>query len=43
MFTCNTVRLAEFAADANDLLETSLQATQVPTSAEICPPSPLNP
>ena len=40
IFTCNTVRLAEFAASANDLLETALQTTQVPTSAEICPPPP---
>jgi phospholipid/cholesterol/gamma-HCH transport system substrate-binding protein len=40
IFTCNTVRLAEFATEANDLLKTALQATQVPTSAEICPPPP---
>lgn len=39
LFSCNTVRLAEFAANTNALLKTELQATQVPTSAEICPPT----
>jgi phospholipid/cholesterol/gamma-HCH transport system substrate-binding protein len=38
IFGCNTVRLAEFAAETNDLLRTALQATQVPTPEEICPP-----
>jgi phospholipid/cholesterol/gamma-HCH transport system substrate-binding protein len=40
LFSCGTVRLAEFSAAANDLLKTELQATQVPTSAEICPKLP---
>jgi phospholipid/cholesterol/gamma-HCH transport system substrate-binding protein len=40
IFGCNTVRLAEFAAETNDLLRTALQATQVPTAEEICPTQP---
>ena len=40
LFGCNTVRLAEFAAAANDELKTALQVTQVPSAAEICPPIP---
>jgi phospholipid/cholesterol/gamma-HCH transport system substrate-binding protein len=40
VFSCNTVRLAEFGAETNDLLRTALQVTQVPTSEDICPPLP---
>jgi len=40
LFSCGTVRVAQFAAAANELLKTELQATQVPTPEEICPPLP---
>jgi phospholipid/cholesterol/gamma-HCH transport system substrate-binding protein len=39
IISCGTARLAEITAGANDLLKTELQATQLPRSVDICPPS----